>query len=212
MFSSRIAWRSAKPGLHSLASLAWLALMAACTACHADAASAAAPVPDTPQHAPAQALRPLGFFAQFGVADEVTAATAGLIWNPGWNALPAAWSVYFEASLSRWNSRGGYPSDHGVLTQVGLIPVFRWRADQGRSAWFWEGGIGATVTSSVYRTAGKRFSTSFNFGDHVGVGYSFGTAKGNEVALRIEHFSNAGIKHPNPGQNFVQLRYVRHFD
>jgi hypothetical protein len=27
-----------------------------------------------------------------------------------------------------------------------------------------------------------------------------------EVALRVEHFSNAGISHPNPGENFLQLR------
>ena len=27
-----------------------------------------------------------------------------------------------------------------------------------------------------------------------------------------EHFSNAGIKHPKPGENFVQLRYAHHFD
>jgi len=64
----------------------------------------------------------------------------------------------------------------------------------------------------VYRHSDKHFSTSFNFGDHVGVGYSFGAAKKNEIALRLEHFSNAGIKHPNPGQNFVELRYVHHFD
>jgi hypothetical protein len=137
MFSSRHAWRSARARLHSIASLA---LLAACTACHVDPASAAATFTDTPQHAPAEAFRPRAFFAQFGVADEVTAATAGLIWNPRWDALPVQWNVYFEASLSRWSSRGGYTSDHGVLTQVELIPVFRWRADKGRSAWFGEGG------------------------------------------------------------------------
>lgn len=209
MPSFRIAGRYAKAGLPALVSLA---LLAACAACHADSASAAATPADTQQRTLAEAFRPRAFFAQFGGANEVTAATAGLIWNPRWDALPDPWSVYFEASLSRWNSRGGYTSDHGVLTQVALIPVFRWRADQGRSAWFWEGGIGATVTSSVYRHEDKHFSTSFNFGDHVGVGYSFGTARQNEVALRLEHFSNAGIKHPNPGQNFTQLRYVHRFD
>jgi len=78
--------------------------------------------------------------------------------------------------------------------------------------WFVEGGIGATVTSSVYRNFDKHFSTAFNSGDHVGVGYAFGAARKNEIALRAEHFSNAGIKHPNPGQNFVELRYVHHFD
>ena len=167
---------------------------------------------DTTQQVRASVLQPRAFFTQFGGAAEVTAATAGLIWNARWDALPDPWSVYFEASFSRWNSRGGYPSDSGVLTQVALVPVFRWRADQGRSAGFCEGGIGATGTSSVYRTTDKHFSTSFNFGDHVGAGYSFSTARRNEVALRFEHFSNAGIKHPNPGQNFTQLQYVRRFD
>ena len=27
------------------------------------------------------------------------------------------------------------------------------------------------------------------------------------VILRVEHTSNASIKKPNPGENFVQLRY-----
>ena len=210
MPSYRIAWRSAKPRLPALATMA---LLVACTAGHADSASPAATLPDTTQQQLHPSVwRPHAFFAQFGSASEVTAATAGLIWNPRWDALPDPWSMYFEASLSRWNGRGDYSSDHGVLTQVALVPVFRWRADQGRSAWFGEGGIGATVTSSVYRHEDKHFSTSFNFGDHVGVGYSFGTARQNELALRFEHFSNAGIKHPNPGQNFTQLRYVHRFD
>ena len=33
----------------------------------------------------------------------------------------------------------------------------------------------------------------------------------HELALRLQHFSNAGIKHPNPGENFVQLRYAQGF-
>ena len=28
-----------------------------------------------------------------------------------------------------------------------------------------------------------------------------------EVSLRFQHFSNAGIKEPNPGENFFQVRY-----
>jgi len=31
------------------------------------------------------------------------------------------------------------------------------------------------------------------------------------VALRIQHFSNAGLSEPNPGANFVQLRYAYTF-
>jgi hypothetical protein len=31
------------------------------------------------------------------------------------------------------------------------------------------------------------------------------------VGLRLSHVSNAGIKEPNPGENFLQLRYARSF-
>jgi hypothetical protein len=166
----------------------------------------------TPQRSWTSVLKPRAFFAQLGVADEVTAGTAGAIWNPKWDFLHEPWSVYLEGSVSRWQSRGGHPTEHGVLTQLALIPVFRYRMDQGRSPWFAEGGVGATVTSSVYRSGDTHFSTSFNFGDHLGVGYSFGAARTHEIALRAEHFSNGGIKHPNPGKNFVELRYVHHFE
>ena len=157
------------------------------------------------------ALTPRAFFGQIGAAKEVTAVTVGAIWNP-WDLHSPRWSAYLEGSISRWRSRGGYPDETGVLTQLAVIPTLRYRMDDGRSPWFAEGGIGATITSSVYRRGETRFSTAFNFGDHVGVGYSFGPQWKNEIVLRAEHFSNAGIKHPNPGQNFVQLRYVRHFD
>ena len=98
-----------------------------------------------------------------------------------------------------------------TLTQIGVIPVVRHEFAGGCSPWFAEGGIGATVTSSVYRGGDKRFSTAFNFGDQVGVGWAFGEARQHEPALHVEHFSNAGIKHPNPGENFIQFRYLRRF-
>lgn len=186
-----------------------LALLAACGAGRGEESP-----PDRDASAPGPlvaAIKPDGFLVQFGIANEVTTGTAGLVWSIAKDRLPLPWSVYLEASLSRWDTRSGYASDHGVLTQIALIPVLRYRFDQGRSPWFAEGGIGATVTSSLYRNSDKNFSTSFNFGDHLGVGYSFGAQRKDEIALRAEHFSNAGIKHPNPGQNFLELRYTHMF-
>jgi lipid A 3-O-deacylase len=186
-------------------------LVSACVVCRADDATIPVASKDSPR-SPAAALAPSGLFAQIGVADEVTAATVGAMWSVKGNAVRSRWGVYVEASLSRWNSRDGHPSESGVLTQLSVIPVVRYRFADGGSPWFVEGGIGATVTSSVFRSADKQFSTAFNFGDHVGLGYAFGAARKNELVLRAQHFSNAGIKHPNPGENFVQLRYTHHFD
>ena len=63
----------------------------------------------------------------------------------------------------------------------------------------------------MYRSADKRFSTKFNFGDHLAVGRTFGDRGQHDVGLRFQHFSHAGIKEPNPGENFLQLRYARRF-
>jgi hypothetical protein len=63
----------------------------------------------------------------------------------------------------------------------------------------------------LYRTDHKEFSTRFNFYDTIGIGRSFGDHRQHEVSLRWAHVSNAGIKEPNPGENFIQLRYARQF-
>jgi len=191
----------------ALRGLAALALLAGCVAGWAD--EVVTTTSDESSRLVA-ALRPDAFFVQLGVADEVTAATAGVTWDLKPNWLSSAWSVYIEASLSRWQSRGGQPSDSGTLMQLALIPVFRYRFDEARSPWFVEGGIGPTVTSSIYRSRETHFSTAFNFGDHLGVGYAFGQTRNSEVVLRAEHFSNAGIKEPNPGKNFIELRFAHH--
>jgi lipid A 3-O-deacylase len=114
-----------------------------------------------------------------------------------------------EAYLSHWSARG----DDGRVsfTQVGVLPLLRYRFDQGRSPWFIEGGIGLSAMDRVYRTRSKEFSTTFNFVDVAGVGRSFGERRSQELSLRISHVSNAGIKHPNPGENLLQLRYARMF-
>jgi lipid A 3-O-deacylase len=36
-----------------------------------------------------------------------------------------------------------------------------------------------------------------------------GRREAADLSLRLQHVSNAGIKEPNPGENFVQLRYAR---
>lgn len=186
--------------------------LCACLCSEVRAEDAGPPGPAAEGPCARSALRPRAAFAQLGVAHEVSAVSAGALWGLPLAAWGPRWSAYVEASISRWQSRSEQPSQTGVLTQLALVSVLRYRFDEGRSPWFAEGGIGATVTSSIYRGHDSRFSTSFNFGDHVGVGSSFGAGWKSEIALRVEHFSNAGIKHPNPGKNFIELRYVHYFD
>ena len=76
---------------------------------------------------------------------------------------------------------------------------------------FAEAGIGISAMDKRFVTATKELSTSLNFVDVIGVGRSLGTVRPQELGLRIQHVSNAGIKSPNPGHNFVMLRYSASF-
>ena len=148
-------------------------------------------------------------FIQAGTGGDTNMATMGLAWdwNKRWSIAGGQLDGYWESSFSAWS----YPSMDGRRTawlgQLGVVPTFRFRPDRGQSPWFGEIGIGASCMTTVYETQRKQFSTSFNFADHVGIGRSFGEDRRHEVSLRIEHFSNAGIKRPNPGENFAELRY-----
>jgi hypothetical protein len=153
------------------------------------------------------ALAPDAYFAQVGRARETSTVTLGLqwdwhrTWRPSESSLVSA---YGELSMGHWRADQG--GGRAIVTQIGFTPAFRYWPSGSRSGWFFEGAVGVNVLTPVYRTRHKRFSTAFNFGDHVALGYRMPGASGWEWSLRLQHFSNAGIEHPNPGEDFVQLR------
>ena len=123
-----------------------------------------------------------------------------------WGAeLRGYWDVY----ASQWSADGQNGRFHTTL--LGVTPSFRLIPDAGRSHWFLDAGIGATLASRRYVTLNEEFSTRFNFASHIGLGVALGAHCQHELQLRLEHVSNAGIKEPNPGENFLQLRYALHF-
>jgi lipid A 3-O-deacylase len=109
---------------------------------------------------------------------------------------------YWNLSLARWHATQ-YQNVEGAsqnITDIGLTPVFRFQG-QNQRGWYAEGGIGAHLLSAAYDSGGKRLSTAFQFGDLIGVGYVFDNRF--ELGVKLEHFSNGGIKHPNDGVNFA---------
>ena len=158
-------------------------------------------------------LHPNAVFVQGGDGDHTRTMTIGFDWDLPWRSELGSGelSSYFEASLGRW-----WISENGLrsspwITQIGLTPVLRYRFGTGRPRWFTELGIGPNVLSPILQDHDRRFSTAFNFGDHLALGRSFGVHDEDEFALRVQHFSNGGIKQPNPGINIVQLRYTHRF-
>jgi len=150
-------------------------------------------------------------FVQAGMAEAARSTVVGLGWTPFWDHAFAGGraQVSLEASFGRWvGERDASHPRTQWIGQAGITPVLRWQPADPDHRWFLEAGIGANVVSPSYRRHSKRFSTAFNFGDHIGAGWRFGDHGEHELAFRLQHFSNAGIKLPNPGENFRQVRYT----
>ena len=146
----------------------------------------------------------------FQQGSDTTTATIGLrlpVQRTFWDGrVTAAWDLY----LSGWKA-DVLPGHRSQFTQIGLVPMFRYRFDAGQSPWFVEAGVGISYLSEPYQTANKSFSTRWNFSDHLGVGRSFGAERRQELGLYVKHVSNAGLRSPNPGESFLLLRYAYAF-
>jgi hypothetical protein len=121
------------------------------------------------------------------------------------------WSFYGEAVLGEWFVHHPPGGQRTAFTQVTLAPVVRYDLGRFVGHAFIEVGVGLSFITPHFRDEEREFSTVFNFDDHASLGYRFGDRGENEISIRAEHFSNGGIKNPNPGQNFGQIRYARHF-
>ncbi|GAB2454364.1 acyloxyacyl hydrolase [Comamonas humi] len=151
-------------------------------------------------------------YMQAGAAKEsarslTVGSTVPMAWYSRWGShlITAHWDM----SLAVWNSHLLDDSRKNIVV-LGLAPTLRLHSGSS-FPWFVEAGIGGFLSNRVYHSRDKDFSTAFNFGTHLGAGFFSGPRRENEWSVRLEHFSNAGIKSPNPGENFVQLRYARHF-
>jgi hypothetical protein len=200
-----VSWREALRRALAVAFAAGLPLIAVAQA-----------APEPPELEPVNdrlhALLPTSVYLQGGVAEHVDTFSLGVLW-----ALPWQHDFSFgrlttsgEASVGEWQTHGERRHTR-PFTQIGFTPTLRFYPDVSDGHWFVEAGVGANVIAPAYHTDGKRFSTCFNFGDHIGIGRELGASHRQELALRVEHFSNAGIDHPNPGENFVQMRWVVRF-
>ena len=153
-------------------------------------------------------------YVQAAGGDGTQAITAGLQWE--WQTLwrpteNTRLSGYWEVSAGRWRADLD-PSGRAWawVTQLGATPMFRWR-EASNSHWFAEAGIGVSYLMPIFRSKDRQFSTRFNFRDQLGIGYATAQNDGHDVSLRVEHYSNAGFREPNPGLTFAGLRYAYRF-
>jgi len=135
-----------------------------------------------------------------------------LPWVPPWQSSNnGPLTTYWDLYVSDWDATRPNGDGRRSYAQVGAIATWRYRFGEGSSPWFAEAGIGGTVLNHLYHTHQRDFSTAFQFTEVLGVGRSFGMNGQHEVSLRFQHFSNADISKPNPGENFFRVRYAYHF-
>lgn len=136
------------------------------------------------------------------------ASRAGLSWETApWWGLPGdarhgAWTAVTEFGAAQWVAHGDLAP--ATVWQLSVTPIFRyWPVDH--PGLYLEGGIGVSAFRHTY-FAGDAISTAFQFADHLGMGYQM--APHHRIGVRLSHYSNAGIKSPNPGLTVLQLSYT----
>lgn len=117
---------------------------------------------------------------------------------------------YWDFSLAQWrgNQYRNVADATQNITDIGITPVLRWQNDNKRG-FYAEAGIGVHRLSDLYDNNGRRLSTRFQFGDHIGVGYVLDNNW--ELGGKIQHFSNGGYKKPNSGVNFIEVKAAYRF-
>jgi hypothetical protein len=152
-----------------------------------------------------------GVAVEAGNGDDTDMARVAVQWNWQKRMLQGSdWHVggYWDLGLGYWKN-DGFPGHNDEITEIGLTPVLRLQRND-LQGFYAELGIGWHLQS--HSTIGdKRMSTLFQFGNHIGVGYRFGAKRAFDLSYRYQHLSNAGIKHPNDGINFNQIRLQYHF-
>ncbi|OYV39755.1 MAG: acyloxyacyl hydrolase [Thiomonas sp. 20-64-5] len=164
----------------------------------------------------ARAMAAAALLSALGIIGSARAAEFSVLWGAGrgyHNATLAVqtaplWTrdlthskldVVLEASAGQVTASSGTGRQH--LTHVGLTPFARW--------WFapqtaLEFGIGANLFSGTTLGA-KHISTAYQFGDSIGLLHRFADTPWT-LGARFTHYSNADIKRPNPGQDYLQVR------
>lgn len=159
-------------------------------------------------------LRPDGISVFAGAGSHsARIAGASILWDWDFERMrrKAELTAHTELILNEWRAND-FGGGHQYFTQVALLPTLRMRLSRGASPWYIELGIGASYMDKLFVTPQKEFSTRWNFYDVMGVGYTIGGPDGkHEINARWMHVSNGGLEKPNPGQDFLQLRYVSRF-
>jgi len=158
--------------------------------------------------------------AQFPLPDDLTLAAAvssrqkvrKIELNLGWTQEQPLWQgqdwrlrLRHELVLGQWR----VPHARNI-TELGYSPVLQLERPGAGGTFFVEGSIGARLLSHTWLAQHSPLASAYQFADMTGAGMQWGQGAGAQtMGLRLQHQSNAGLKKPNAGINFLIL-YYRH--
>jgi hypothetical protein len=115
------------------------------------------------------------------------------------------WPAYWQFGVGYWRVPE-FTGSRSDLYEASFTQIYRFaRPLYGSTAWYVEAGLGAHLLSRTVHNYHATLPTAFQFGSHIGAGLAFGRQRQFELGIAAQHLSNARIKQPNRGINFVQL-------
>jgi hypothetical protein len=162
---------------------------------------------------PVRAMDSVSFGIGGGDSTDMVRVGAQSKWKRRWLDT-GNWHLggYWDLQAGYWKGHSG-AGGNTSLADLGFTPTFRVQQSARSSVSpYLEAAIGFHYLSKKRIHASKRFGTRFEFGDHVGAGVRFGERGRYDLGVRLQHLSNANLEKPNPGINFLQLRFQQHFD
>jgi len=155
-----------------------------------------------------------GMSVEYGNGNATDMARIGVAWN--WDKqwpVGDNWQIagFWDATLGSWRGHSA-KGNNQTITDIGITPVFRiQQKSMSGIAPYAEAAIGFHLITPTFINADRKFGSSFEFGDHAGVGMRFGDHQRFDLGYRFQHLSNGSIKKPNQGINFNQVRFGYYF-
>jgi hypothetical protein len=107
------------------------------------------------------------------------------------------WPTHLQLGAGVWR----VPQLDGRTRRFDAAGTAVWRAE--RRLGYFEAGFGAHLLSHTINNPTTRLPSSFQFGSHLGAGLRLGESA--TLGVAIQHLSNAGIKEPNGGIDFILI-------
>ena len=118
--------------------------------------------------------------------------------------LPNSEAWWMPTHVQLGGSVWQVPDIRGSTRRFDLNATAIWRSE--RPWGYLEAGFGGYLLSKTINNPDTRVPSAFEFGSHIGIGFSL--AKNHAIGVALQHLSNAGLKQPNGGIDLVLVQYT----